>query len=243
MGDVLDFLNKNAGAFSVIFTAVVTLATISYSILTYWLVKETAIMREVQTEPKLEISVRSHEVHINIMRLHVRNIGLGPALHVKFIPKVLSGGSIASNLIDALTEANFMKIGLSYFSPGHEYISGYTNMIEDGKEKIKAVLGFDVLYESSTGKRYKEEFIVDMSEHQGTRRIGGDPPLYKIAQSLEKIQKEFDHIASGFHKINVNCFSSKDRVLEEAARRAFEKEALKEFQIEKEKEKTVENPE
>ena len=213
MGDILDVLNKNSGAFNVIFTAVVTVATISYSILTYRLVKETNLMREVQTEPKLEISVCSHEVHINIMRLHVRNIGLGPAINVKFMPTVLSGGSIALQLIDSLVEANFMKIGLSYFSPSKEYISGYTNMIEDWEEKIKAVLCFDVQYESSTGKRYKDKFIVDMSEHKGARSIDGEPPVYKIAKSLEKIQKDIDHVVSGFKQINVNVYSAKDRVI------------------------------
>ncbi|TNJ38770.1 hypothetical protein FGF66_07235 [Chlorobaculum thiosulfatiphilum] len=226
MSDILDFLNKNAGAFSIIFTAVVTLATISYAILTYWLVKETSLMRQVQTEPKIEITVRCHEVHINIMRLHVRNIGLGPAFNVKFTPKALNGGDAASKLIDALTESNFFNVGLAYISPGQEFISGYTNMTEDGEEKIKAIIGFDVMYESVTRKIYNETLIVDMSEHKGTRRIGGYPPLYSIAQSLERIQKDFDHILSGFKKLKVDIFSSEDRALAEAERREYVKQEL-----------------
>jgi len=226
MTELLDFLNKNAGAFSVIFTAVVTFATISYAILTYWLVKETALMRQVQTEPKIEIAVRSHEVHINIMRLHVRNIGLGPALNVKFTPKVLSGGDAALQMIEALTEANFFKVGLVYISPEQEFVSGYTNMIEAGEEKLKAVIGFDVVYESATRKSYKETLIIDMSEHKGTRRIGGHPPLYSIAQSIEKIQKDFDHILSGFKRLNIDMFSSEDRAREEDERRECVKQEL-----------------
>ncbi len=230
MTELLDFLNKNAGAFSVIFTAVVTLATISYAILTYWLVKETALMRQVQTEPKIEITVRSHEVYFSIMRLHVRNVGLGPALNVKFFPKVLNGGDTASGLIEALTEANFFKVGLAYISPRQEFVSGYTDMIEAGEKKLKAVIGFDVVYESATRKSYKETLIIDMSEHKGTRRIGGYPPLYSIAQSIEKIQKDFDHILSGFKRLNIDIFSSEDRVREEDERKEYEKEMLRKHQ-------------
>lgn len=238
MTELLDFLNKNSGAFSVIFTAVVTLATISYAILTYWLVKETMLMRQVQTEPKIEIIVRSHEVNINIMRLHVRNIGLGPALNVKFTPKVLSGGDTASQMIEELTKVNFFKVGLVYISPGQEFVSGDTNMVRNYQEKIKAVIGFDVVYESATKKSYKETLIIDMSEHKGTCRIGGDPPLYTIAQSLERIQKDFDHILSGFKKLKVDIFSSGDRALAEAERREYEKQEL-----EKISEKKIEDDE
>lgn len=48
-------------------------------------------MRQVQTEPKIEITARSMEFAIHILRLHVRNIGLGPALNVKFKPRVVEG--------------------------------------------------------------------------------------------------------------------------------------------------------
>lgn len=56
MGDLLAFLNANSGALNVIFTGVVTIATAVYAVLTWKLVSETRQMREVQTEPKIEIT-------------------------------------------------------------------------------------------------------------------------------------------------------------------------------------------
>jgi len=224
--EFLSFLNENAGAFSVIFTAVVTLATISYAILTYWLVKETALMRQVQTEPKIEITVRSHEVHFSIMRLYVRNIGLGPALNVKFFPKVLAGGDVASELIESFTDANFFKVGLGFFGPGKEMVSGYTQMTKDGESKFCCVIGFDVRYESVTGKKYRENLIVDMSEHRGMRRIGGIPPLHSIAQTLERIQKDFNRITSHASRIGVDMYTEQDRLREREELDEFFKEEL-----------------
>ncbi len=74
---MLEFLNKNAGALTVIFTAVVTLSTVVYAILTAALVKETRRMRQAQTEPKIEITLRPSDEWINLIRLHLKNIGLG----------------------------------------------------------------------------------------------------------------------------------------------------------------------
>jgi len=42
------------------------------------------MMREVQTEPKLQVTVSSLGFAIHIVRLYVRNVGLGPALNRDF---------------------------------------------------------------------------------------------------------------------------------------------------------------
>lgn len=106
MTELLEFLNKNSGALTVLFTAVVTVATAVYAALTWVLVKETRMMREVQTEPKLQVTVSSLDFAIHIVRLHVRNVGLGPALDVTFKPKVLAGGQTAEKLLAEFTDVN-----------------------------------------------------------------------------------------------------------------------------------------
>lgn len=214
MTELLEFLNKNSGALTVIFTAVVTLATAVYAGLTYVLVKETRLMRQVQTEPKIEITARSTEIAIHILRLHVRNIGLGPALNVKFTPRVVEGGDGAAALLAEFTQTNFFKVGLSYFGPGQERISNYTQMTNDHKAKITSVIAFDVEYESSTGLKYHEVVHVDMSEHKGAYQLG-TPHLYAIAQSLEKLQRDVGHVVSGFKRIRTDVFTAADREVEE----------------------------
>lgn len=213
MTEILDYLNKNSGAFTVIFTAVVTAATAVYAILTYVLVKETRLMRQVQTEPKIEITAKSLDVAIHILRLHIRNIGLGPALNVRFTPKVVVGNEAAKGLIREFTETNFFKVGLSYFGPGQERLSSYTQLTQNHEGKLESVIAFDVEYESTTGKKYKETLLIDMSEHKGAYQLG-KPHMYSIAQSLEKLQKDIGHIVSGFKRIRADVFTAEDREAE-----------------------------
>ena len=89
--EIITYLNSISGALTVIFTGVVTIATIAYAVLTWSLVSETKKMREVQTEPRIEITLKPLNFAINIVRLHVRNIGLGPAKNVEFSSYVSSG--------------------------------------------------------------------------------------------------------------------------------------------------------
>ena len=216
MGDMFEFLNDNSGALTVIFTGVVTLATAVYAALTWQLVSETRRMRKVQTEPKLEITLRSVDEAIHIQRLHVKNIGLGPALQIAFSPKVLSGGEGAKALLDELTQTNFFRSGISYLGPGEERYSHYTQMHENHDAKIASVLGFDVSYRSATNETYGETLVIDMSERKGSYQLG-KPHLYSIAQSLEKLQKDLGHVVSGFKRIRADIYTSSDRAQEKRA--------------------------
>lgn len=208
--EVLDFLNQNSGALTVLFTAVVTISTVVYSILTGKLVSETTKMRQVQTEPKIEITIKPCDFAINIVRLHIRNIGLGPAINATFNLKVISGAQIAQTLIDEFAKANFLKIGLKYFGPGQERYSHYTQLTQQYNEKIESILVIEVSYQSTTGVKYKEQSIIDMSELKGAYQLG-TPNLYSMAKSLEKIQKDISHIVSGHKKISAQIYTAKDR--------------------------------
>lgn len=219
MTELLEFLNKNSGALTVLFTAVVTVATAVYAALTWILVKETRMMREVQTEPKLQVTVSSFDFAIHIVRLHVRNVGLGPALNVTFKPKVLAGGQSAEKLLAEFTDVNFFSVGLKHFGPGQERVSAYTQLTEDHDGKMASVLAIDVTYSSSTGKSYSDSLVVDMSELKGGYQLG-KPHAYAIAQSLEKMQKDIHHLTTGFHRIKSNIYTSEDRAKESAEAQA-----------------------
>ena len=224
MNELLDFLNKNSGALSVVFTAAVTLATAIYAVLTWMLVRETSLMRRVQTEPKLEITARSLDIAIHIIRLHIKNIGLGPALNVRFKPSVTSGGDAAARLLAEFTAPNFFATGLAYFGPGQERLSAYTRMTEDHDGKIASILLFDVEYQSATGKHYRETISVDMSEHKGSYQLG-KPHLYAIAQSLEKIEKTIGYLTTGFRRLKTDVYTSADREAKEKEQRDAIEEA------------------
>lgn len=217
MNELIQFLNQNAGALTLLFTAVVTLSTVVYAILTGVLVAETKRMREVQTEPKIEITLKPFESAINIVRLHIKNIGLGPAENLKFKTSVISGGSAAEELLAEFTEMNFFTTGLKYFGPGQEIYSNYSQMTKDYDQKIESIFSFELQYKSVTGSKYKEKTIIDMSEMKGSYQLG-TPNLYAIAQSLDKIQRDIGHITSGFKKLKTDIYTHEDRKREHEQR-------------------------
>ena len=226
--EAIDYLNKNSGALTVLFTGVVTISTVAYAVLTWKLVSETRRMREVQTEPKIEITLKPLEFAINIVRLHIRNIGLGPAVNVKFMPQVISGGDVAKALLDDFTEPNFFKTGIAYLGPKQELLSGYTQMNKDTDAKLEAILDFNLEYNGATEKKYTDKITIDMSQHEGMHQLG-IPHLYSIAQSLKKLEAEFSHVVSGFKKVNANIYTAEDRERENKERL----EALKKRRKEK----------
>ncbi len=229
MTEMLNFLKQNSEALTVIFTAVVTLSTVIYAVLTGFLVSETRKMREVQTEPKIHITIESFEFAIHIIRLNIQNIGLGPASDLQFSPSVITGGESAAKLLGEFTESNFFKTGLRHFGPGQNIYSTYTQTTEDFEGKSSSILSFRLSYKSATGKKYTDEIILDMSELKGRYQLG-KPNLYSMAQSLEKIQKDIGHVVSGFKRVKADVYSSEDRKeeREEREKRFAEEKARRE---------------
>jgi hypothetical protein len=109
VADVISFLNQNSGALTVLFTAVVTLATVVYAALTAVLVIETRKLRLVQTEPRIEITVDSLDFSVHIVRLCIRNIGEAPAKNVTFEPLLLEGGEVGQSLMSEFLTPNFRR--------------------------------------------------------------------------------------------------------------------------------------
>ena len=208
--EFLELLNRHSDALIVIFTFVVTLSTVCYAALTWRLVSETRKLREVQTEPKIHITLESLDFAINIVRLKIKNIGLGPASDLQFDPTVISGGQSAEKLLQDFIRPNFFETGLHHFGPGQSIHSRDTQITDDFEGKSASRLSFKLRYKSATGKKYNEEIIIDMSEIKGASCLG-KPNLYSIANSLEKMQMDIGHIVSGFKRLNVDMYSSDDR--------------------------------
>jgi hypothetical protein len=210
MDTLFEFLNKNSGALSVLFSAAVTVATVVYAILTWKLVTETRLLREAQTEPRIEITAQPFETAFSLLRLQVRNTGMGPARRLRFRIKVISGGESALSMLNELTKPNFFEKGLEYFGPGQERFSAFTNMAVDFNAKVAAVFEVWIRYESATGQRYEETAVIDMAEWKGAQQLG-TPSIYKIEKSIEIIQRDVGHFASGFRRLGIDIYSQDDR--------------------------------
>ena len=207
---MIEFLNNNSGVLMLFFTAMVAVSTVVYAVLTGKLVSETRKLREVQTEPKIHITLESLDFAINIIRLNIKNIGLGPASDLQFDPTVISGGESAKKLLQEFTRPNFFKTGLHHFGPGQNIHSRDTQITDDFEGKAASMLSFKLRYKSATGQQYDEEIIIDMSEIKGTSQLG-TPNLYSIAKSLEKMEGNIGHIVSGSKRVKADIYSSEDR--------------------------------
>jgi uncharacterized OB-fold protein len=100
-------------AWTLIFTAAVSISTVVYAILTWTLVRETSKMRKNQVEPYIVAYLDITETNAKIAYLKTKNIGQGVALNVKFkIIKELNnhGGR-------KLADYPYFREGVKYFPP------------------------------------------------------------------------------------------------------------------------------
>jgi hypothetical protein len=213
MSKLFDLLNTNSGALSALFSGVVTVATIIYAWLTAKLVQETRQMRQVQTEPRIQITYRVRDEWINLIDIAVRNIGLGPAHDLKFEIHADTDTPGSTELVTRLMKLAAFKSGLSYMGPAQEYFSFWSSLVEGDSTKLDSRIVITCSYRSVTNIRYQHECVLDLSELKGSSRIG-DPPLHKIAKHLEQIEKALSRLGSGSSRLKVDTFTQADRVAE-----------------------------
>ena len=220
--DWLNQLNANAGALSVIFSGVVTVATVIYAWLTAKLVNETRRMREAQTEPSLQVVYRNRDEWINLLDVAVRNIGLGAAYDITFEIRADLKEGDKNDLADSLGKLGCFSKGLVYLGPNQEFTSFWTNLMDGHASKLDSRIFIHCRYRSATRARYESHCVLDLSEIKGISRIG-EPPLLKIAKQLESIGKDLNHLTTGFKRLRIDTYSRADREAERAewdARRA-----------------------
>ena len=135
----------------------------------------------------------------------IQNIGLGPAYDIKF--KVDPDFEYSENMF--LSELGFIKNGIRYLAPNQRIRFFLTSLAEDSERKIQRPFEIKVTYRNAIGKIYEDTYLIDFSELIGLRQLG-EPPLYKIAKSIEKIEKEIYHLSTGFHKMRVVIYTRQD---------------------------------
>lgn len=224
---MLDFINQNSGVFLVLFSLIVTGATVFYVILTRSLVSETRKMREAQTEPNIFISLKSKEEYIGLVDLIIQNIGLGAAYNIKF--EIEPDFEYAKGRM--LSEINLIKNGLHYLAPNQKISFFIASIPEIFMKKKKSFFEIKVKYDNKFGKPYKNTYLIDFSEFFDLRHAG-EPSLKKVANNLEKIQKDIHTIMfSSYPKIKVVAYTKKD--IEEEYLKVLEEERLERERLEK----------
>jgi hypothetical protein len=222
----IDEINKNAGLIGLVFSLVVTVATVVTAWLNARLVSETRRMREAQTEPHIQVTYKIREEWISLLDVAIRNIGLGPAYDISFELRAETDDEERNDLIESLQQLNCFSKGLSYLGPDQDFSSFWTSLTESHESKLGTRVHVTCRYRNATGARYEMPCVLDLSELKGVRRIG-EPALLKISKQIESIAKNIDHFASGFKRLKVDGYSQVDREAEINARTAERNELIK----------------
>lgn len=213
MKEFIESLNANSGALNLVFSLIVAVATLFYVILTRSLVKETKRMREAQTEPHVAAKVELTDEWIHFIMFAVENVGVGPAYNIKLTIKP----DFITDMNRPLSSIGMFKHGISYLAPGQRlsiYLTSLLGKIDEiEKPDSKYKFTVHINYESSTGVKYSNTYPIDFLQFMGMSRIG-TPPMRSIAGDIEKIRDSVGKIQSGWNKLKVEIYDSKDRKME-----------------------------
>jgi len=102
-----------------------------------------------------------------------------------------------------------MKNGVRFIAPNQKIQFFLTSMIENFEEKIEKSFQVTITYKNSVGKTYEDEYPIDFSQFIGLTQLG-EPPLYKIAKNIESIQRDIQHLSTGFYKMKVIRYTKED---------------------------------
>jgi hypothetical protein len=208
---MIEFLRENQAVITLVFAFAVTVSTIVYAILTWRLVSETRRMRKAQTDPEISVSLIQNENSINFIDLVTENIGLGSAYNIKF--DILKDFKLSKRM---LSEVGFIKNGITYLSPRQSMKSWIASFLHD-KELVNKSIELKVTYNNSLSEQYTKQFILNFSQFAFIKQLG-TPPLIKIGEHLESIEKNINDITSGLKKLKIEIYDTKDRNEEEQQR-------------------------
>jgi hypothetical protein len=201
----LEFLNQYSGALTIIFSALVAIATVVYAILTWRLVSETRKLREAQTEPKVFISIQPREEWISLIDLVIQNIGFGPAYDINF--EICPDFEYANGKF--LSDLGLVKNGLNHLAPAQKLEFFFTSLVENFEEKTRTPIEIRVTYQNALGNAYEDTYLIDFSSLIGLTQLG-KPPMHSIADDIKQIKEDIKHLSSGISRMKVIVYTEKD---------------------------------
>ncbi len=126
----------------------------------------------------------------------MRNIGLGGAYDMRFEAAPVTDDDETRALLAEPFQINLVRSGMRYLSPGQKARSYFTNVSEDYRRKLNCAFKVTARYHNDKGRQFEDEYCIDFSELIGLRRVG-EPPLHKMAKSLESLQDDVHVLATG----------------------------------------------
>lgn len=194
----MSWIAENAASINALLSVLLVLITGVYVLLTWRLVAESRELRRAQASPEIAISLRPYEGGINFTLLRIENLGGGPALRVR----LQTDWQYEEGNRSRLSEVGLFKNGIGYFPPGAKIEHFIANVIGHLEDLKRQPLRIDVEYADLFGRTHSRAFTLDFSELENLSFIG-TPPLFEMASSLKKIERDISRLGSGFSRLHV----------------------------------------
>ena len=189
----------------VVFFGVVAVSTVFYAFLTWRLVLETRMMREVQTEPRVSVRVEQDHTVQSGYELTIRNEGQGVAKSVRFEfegdPSYFRN-SWMGRRPPAVDELTIIKNGLDYLEPNQTYRFPLGSVSPKEFERaVEAPWTFRTHYESLYGKPGTDTYVVDFSQSRG---MFFEPNhLEELAEHIKTVREDLHGLIEGHAIVQV----------------------------------------
>ena len=195
-----------------VFSAIVTVSTVCYVILTCRLVSETRRLREVQTEPRVSVQIEPDNASRGY-QLVIRNAGQGPAKNVRFDfrgdPTYFRNSWVGNAAPPTVDQLPTIKDGIEHMEPGYTLpFSLGTVSPEEFNRAIQDPWKFDVRYENFSGARKKDTYVIDFNQFRG--QMFEELWLKQITNHLRDIRNELRSVNQKFRQSQSNIDGGTD---------------------------------
>lgn len=172
----------------IVFSGVVAISAVVYSILTWRLVSETKKLREFQLTPDVNIFFERAEADASFVFVVFKNFGQGHAKNVRF--KILKDFDSYDFEHLQLKDLRLIKDGIETFYSNQMHKYYLTDLSKESEQKRKSNFIIEVSYSSVNNKVVKKEFNLTFADIIG-KSIFTPPETYvgRISYELNQIRK------------------------------------------------------
>ncbi|TCK83139.1 hypothetical protein [Albibacterium bauzanense] len=172
---------------TLVFSGIVALSTVVYSILTWKLVKESRLTREFQNTPDISIYFKRAEADVSFIYIVFENTGSGFAKNVRF--EIIKNFGFYDNKLFDLALKGIILNGKENFYSKQRFEYFFTDLSQEHQAKIKDNITLKINYSNIYGKRYERKINLELKELLGVS-ITNPPTNYagRIAYELKEIK-------------------------------------------------------
>ena len=202
-----DWITTYVSSALVIVGAVVTaIATILLWRVTRTLAHETKRMADALGRPQVVVTLEPNRWAMNHADFQIENTGTGTAykIEIAFDPPLSSLST--SERIVPVSQFSVLKPGQSFRC----YLSEFAPLLA-----VRFVVSVSWLRDPLGAEREKLTYDLNMTEVANVGQLGAADPGIELAEQVKRIREDWRHVASGFHRLKTDVYTSGDRLHEQ----------------------------